>query len=53
MEEDGGADADGLPRGPVGIVIHLAGGGNNYQGGKRLPWNCPDKGGVEAADGNS
>ena len=52
LEEGCGADADGLPRGPVDIVIHLAGGGTNYQGGKRLPWNWPGRDGVEAGDGH-
>ena len=50
LEEGGGNDADGLSRGPVGIVIQLAGGGTNYQGGKILPWNWTGRGGVEGGD---
>ena len=53
LEEGGVTDVDGLPRGTVGIVINLAGGGTNYQGGNRLPCNWPGRGGVEAGDGHS
>ena len=40
---------EGLARGG----IHLAGGGANHQGGKRLPWNWPGGGGVEGGDDHS
>ena len=51
--EGGGADTDGLPRGPDGSVTDLAGGGTTPQGGRRLLWYWPGGGGVEGGDGHS
>ena len=50
--DGGGADTDGLPRGPDGSVTDLAGGGTTPQGGRRLLWYWPGGGGVEGSDGH-
>ena len=42
-----------LQEGLAGGGIHLAGGGANHQGGKRLPCNWPGGGGVEGGDNHS
>ena len=53
LEEGGGDDADGLPRGQAVGGIHLAGGGTNPQGGRRLLGHWTGGGGVEGGDSNS
>ena len=52
LEDGGGADADGILRGTAGGVIHLARGGTNLQGGRRLLWYWPGEGGIEGGDGH-
>ena len=47
------SDTGGLPRGPSGGIIHLAGGGSNPLVGVGIPRHCPGGDVVEGGDGHS
>ena len=52
LAEGGGVYTGSLPGGLAGRIIHMAGGGSDPQGGRRLPRHWPSVYGVNSGEGD-